>query len=785
MEERFGNVTLGEIIEMLVSFISKDMYLSFVDKVKDNTYSKYLNRLFKEEDSDLSALSLTDDKSIAKFVLDTILPYLQNEYSLSNNLCDFTKNFVNSLYKRFVTNETPILDYCLNFDSFDIQDYLKQAKQKYTTAFENIGNKYQSLKKFRECFDNEDTIKNIINSMKSKGDNPTWFNMEQLLKHVQDDKQISSLLIDAYIMTNIYATLHDKKQTKSIVEVQYEATNCINLGIQYFFVDYGYKTFEQKGNDILKLIECSTPAFEFYCNWFRGYHCVAKGNLDDAKEYYKKAFAARRFAGCQIKCFLKQAFALTCYNDFNADKVRDSAESKKNSQSPLSIDAKKFWNYGYAAGIFEQKVEETHQITFHRVDNIFKYYGTKMFFDNTDFYKKLISEHPNSFYLPSDDEKTFCKEFDRLRHLTKTDINKRIRMCGEHPTKNLPIVVALFCVENCYSSGYNDLAKKFIGLITKWLTEFNNLDFTLCSDKGSTIACDAIQQYKILKFHHSDLNINEVKQIVLAIIKKSDEESLKKNSFKLKRCALQEAIESCDIEIVEAVCKKFNDIGTLRISADETSPVYYAIHRYVYLYRYKNGRELRPEEFGEEYMIWHNLDVPGLTTEDKKMQMQKLESNTELWEAAKKIYMWESYGKEEIWEDELNWIKEVCLCLIDHTQNQDEYKKKDQDMVFTSLLFAVESNNVHICRALIKKDANPHIKQPYTFIHRCIRWESWNVLAMYMEEFPERAKIDIISSKHNDLFFFLHNADKCKKDMDNDYFNRIIELFNKYIPKIK
>lgn len=29
MEQRFGNVTLGEINKMLISFIDKDMYLSF------------------------------------------------------------------------------------------------------------------------------------------------------------------------------------------------------------------------------------------------------------------------------------------------------------------------------------------------------------------------------------------------------------------------------------------------------------------------------------------------------------------------------------------------------------------------------------------------------------------------------------------------------------------------------------------------------------------------------------------------------------------------------------
>jgi len=127
MEQRFGNVTLGEINEMLISFIGKDMYLDFRGKVKDEAYNKYLSRLFKEDDKvDLSALSLSDEKSIVKFVFEKILPDLQKVYSLSENLCKFMKDFVYSLYDRFTQNGMPILDYCSNFDSFRIQDYFNK-----------------------------------------------------------------------------------------------------------------------------------------------------------------------------------------------------------------------------------------------------------------------------------------------------------------------------------------------------------------------------------------------------------------------------------------------------------------------------------------------------------------------------------------------------------------------------------------------------------------------------------------------------------------------------------
>ena len=569
MEQRFGNVTLGEINEMLISFIGKDMYLSFREKVKDETYNKYLSRLFKEDDNvDLSALSLSDEKSISKFVFEKILPYLQDKYSLSDELCKFMRNFVYGLYDRFTQNDMPILDYCSNFKSFCIQHYLEQARQKYNSAFSIIQEKYKSLTEFSRLFPNEDTIKNNIKSMKrcQVGDNPTWSTMTQILNQEKEDHKTSSLLIDAFVMTNIYASLHD--EIKNIIDLQSFAKNSINNGIKYFFADHGYKVDESLANDILKTIEeqC-TEAADFYCNWFRGYHCVAKGELDYAKEYYIKAFSARRFAGCQFEMFIKQAFALSCYLDFNADSVRKSAEDST-SKTPLSADAKKFWNYGYAAGIFEQKAKDTHQIVFHRVENLFKSFGSKMFYENSVFWgellKQLSIEH---FNVMSIDENIFKDEYDILSSLKVNDINKRVRFVGTCQTKNLPIVVALFCVEGCYSFGYVDLAGKFIDLIDSWLANFD-LDFSLCSDKGSSIVCDAIQQYKNLKLHKLDIDLTEVKQIVMIIIEKSDVKSITKNSLQEKRSALQEAIESGDIEIVKAIVEKIEEILPLFIFLD-------------------------------------------------------------------------------------------------------------------------------------------------------------------------------------------------------------------------
>ena len=778
MSKRFGNVTLGEINEMLLSFIGKDMYLSFWEKENPResivAYKKHLDRLLKEDEkSDLSALCLTDERSIAKFVFEMILPYLHDEYSLSEKLCNFMKDFVYGLYDRFIHNELPILDYCSNFDSFHIQDYLEQAKQKYDLAFEKIRKRYKSLENFYVSFENDGTIKNTINAIRGHAKNPTWCNLEKTLNQVKNDRQITVLLVDAFILSNIYTSLHDKVKTNLIIGSQYYAKQNINNGIQYFFVDYGYKNDKSRADDILKTIEEQCPeAAEFYCNWFRGYHYVAKGKLKQAKDCYKKAFAARRFAGCLFETFIKQAVALSCYLDFNADKVRDSADQAKDSQSPLSADAKKFWNYGYAAGVFEQKAEETHQIVFRRVEIFKRYFNPQMFLNDSYSYLPFI----NVMCIP--DEKALRNEYVKLTNLVERDINKRIRVMGIRPTRNLPITVAFFYINGCYSYGYYDLAKKIIDLVKDWLDKFDNLDFSLCSDKGCTIACDAIQQYKSLKLHKLDLDLTELKQNVMKIIEKSDSDSLTKNSLQKKRSALQEAIESFDIEIIKAVAEKINDIDNLRISADEESPAYYAISRYVCLYRYMNNSNFNLQDGN---INLQNLDVPGLTKDDKNHFVKMLVSNPYFAET-QKLFMQESYGKEEIWETELSEIKDVCLYLIEQTKEQDGYYMKTMDgNVITSLLFAAESNNVEICRKLILHNADPNICRPYTFLHRSIHWESWDVLEMYLNEFPDKAKVGINDhlQEKTPLSTFREKMENKYKEGERDYIMHIIDLFSK------
>ena len=777
MGEKFGNVTLGEINETLISFIGKDMYIEYWknDNPKEsvNAYDKHIRRLFHEEDSDFTALCLKDKNSIARYVFERILPDLHENYGLSDELCKFMREFVDKLYRQFTNNETPILETCTNYDSVYDESFSLRAKQKYKSAIENITKEKSISSRF-----NDETLKNVVYGVKNSGNNPTWASLKKLLDIFKNDNtETISLLIDAYVMTNIANSFSNRANKKAIVDVQYVATNLINVGIQFFFVDHNYKNDERRAEEILKSIEQYAPeASKFFCNWFRGYHCIAKGELKTAKDYYKKAFEARRFAGCQFEKFIKQAVALSCYLDFNADKVRDSADVESVQKSPLPADAKRFWSYGYAAGVFDQKAEETHQMLFHRHQNFYRAFSKVI--EHSDFKEQFWKDYAKLENITErHDEQAYSNQYEKLKLLSNETINQRLRFMDNHQTKNPPITLALFCYNNCCIDGYSELAQKFLELIKYWLKEFPNLDLSIYSDKHSSIACDAIQQYKLLKLNQHNLQAAELKPIVMQIIAKSSVAALTITSLKCKRSALMEAIESCDVEIAKAVADKIPCIDNLRLSADESSPVYYAINRYIDLYRYKNDITLRPAEIAESSMLYQNLDAPGFSKEEKICFMNSFPDD--IYEVADKVNMWQMYGEPKLWDKELNEISDVCLCLIERTKNQDDYKKQDKDLIFTSLLYAAESDNVEICRSLLQHGAKPNINPPYTFLHRIIYWKSWNVLEMYLSEFPKCAKEginDIDKLFRTPLVRFLEEMEK-QKSRDTDYVKRIFLLF--------
>ena len=151
--------------------------------------------------------------------------------------------------------------------------------------------------------------------------------------------------------------------------------------------------------------------------------------------------------------------------------------------------------------------------------------------------------------------------------------------------------------------------------------------------------------------------------------------------------------------------------------------------------------------------------MPGLTNSDKKKRYEKyrkeISNNDDLKEIFKEfIHVSQSIPKGRV-EEHIANVRSICLYLIEKTANQDEFIKENfpKNQKWTSLFFAVETDDKEICRALLKNGANPNLHLGFapewgyiTFLKRCISFESWEVLEMFLSEFSELAKVTINES---------------------------------------
>lgn len=497
-------------------------------------------------------------------------------------------------------------------------------------------------------------------------------------------------------------------------------------------------------------------AQDFYCNWARAYIELAKGNVAGTQNLYKKAFEARRFAGRYFELFIKQAFALAVYADSNPNTVRESIDPAKNSTSPLPKEAKKYWNYGYAVGIFDKSTEDTHLEYFNRFKNFYSVFSGDMFFEHGKKKVNAMTNFLNSMgidVIKGDFETNVEKDYQRLCALTSQTINHRVRMFdSENQHKISPISLALY-----HASQFSD--RRFIELLKDWLglsdgkLKFDAIDVNIVSDAGVTPVSAAIVQYKLLRLKENLLdkkalqNMKDFKQIALKLIKMTSREYLNVESKKTFRHPLQEAIESYDIELVRAIIERGLDINGLTISADACSPVYYTLLRIKALQNPSRTIANMKTETSLSNMNWDKLNVPGMTTADKKNS----ELGTDTQEMFDKMSLYQIFGNPETYETQLKELKNVCLYLIGKTANQDEFilRNKFTNESWTSLYYAVETDDADICRKLIEKGANPNLYLPManessipnTFLYRCIEFKAWKVLEMYLTEYADVAKV--------------------------------------------
>ena len=878
----YGNITLGKINKMLISFIGESTFYYYCEQfAQEGLIQKYINRLLAEEDADFAGLNPANNSSIPVVVC-KILDRFASDYGCMPFITRQIKKLAFDLYTGYTNFQYPIYEtynflrvvFCKHYEEYAkdvisnividprnipfLSLYFCSSVKKYNFAYDflskipDFGSKEELYRKLADCYTDKEKqpehYKQIITNQMKDALNPKWINMKEILDFLmrnEGQRIAASWLIEAYLLSNIEKFIKkesgipeeqikklfsvglyvysvppnpqefsrvlndlefdgmDKKKFDDSVEFLEKALNAI-------FNEHIYLYDENQTKEFIENVRTSVPdAAEFYCTWMEGYIQLAKDNVSGALKKYKDAFENRRFAGFQFEHFIKQAFALSVFANSTDIMVREAVDPSKDRTTPLKNDAKKYWNYGYALGIFEKSAENTFIENVHKTSNFLSVFPESMFIKNSKIKKSLsenwikdigidVVEIPEGSLFTEEFKKEVEKDYARLSKLTNENINTRVRMYNHEVQPAVPpLTLAIYHADNWSDARFLSLIKNWLGLGDGH--GFDNINVNSVSDKGTTPLQASLQAYKKSKNSKEKDFAQDFKLISLAIIERSSIESFTVKSVKTRREALQEAIESYDLDLVKAIIEKGLDVNGLLISADDVSPVYYCIGQIIEAkFPDKSFKQLFTYDESIN-MVWENLNMPGLTNSDKKKLYEKfikeISNNDDVKNFMPEfIHVLHSIPKDE---EHIANLRSICLYLIEKTANQDEFIKENYQVneKWTALFFAVETDDKEICRALLKNGANPNLHLGFapawgyiTFLKRCISFEAWEVLEMFLSEFSEMARVTINENDNmyhlSSLTAFLwkmietrlHKPDKYK---GRDFVINMVNLFGK------
>ena len=840
----FGNITLGQINKMLISFVGESTFYYYCEEFakeglienwqSKEAFQRYVNRLLAEEDSDFTGLNVANNSSIPVLVC-RILDRFVSDYGCMPVIVDQIKKIAFDFYTGYKQFKYPIYEtynfyralFCENYEEYAkkiittivqvpknlwlLPLYFCPAVKKYDFAYDflsqlpDFGSKEELYRKLTDYYQDKEKqtehYKQIITNQMKDALNPKWGNMKDILDYLMLNEaqgMVASWLVEAYLLSNIEKFIRKESGipeeqvnklfsagdnvysnppkldefSRILKDLEFDgmdkkkfddSVETINKALNAIFNEHIYLHDENQTNEFLENVRIAVPeASEFYCTWMEGYIQLAKDNIPGAMKKYKDAFEYRRFAGYQFENFIKQAFALYVFASSTDIMVREAVDPSKDRTTPLKNEAKKFWNYGYALEIFEKPAEDSFIENVYKTSNFLSVFPESMFITDSEIQKSLSSSFMKDIGIDctftDGFEKEVEKDYERLSKLTNENINIRIRMFNHEVQPAVPpLTLAIYHAENWSDERFLILIKNWLGLGEA--IGFENINVNSVSDKGTTPLQASLRAYREAKIRKNLDFAKDFKQISLAIIEKSSIESFTVKSIKTKREALQEAIESYDIDLVKAIIEKGLDVNGLLISSDNVSPVYYCIQEII--------KAKFPDKFVERLfqndesinMVWENLNMPGLTNSDKKEYYEKYQRKFFGNPEGQKVFsdylhVVKNIPKEKN-EERISNLREICLYLIDKTANQDEFIKENPQInqKWTSLFYAAESDDKEVCRALLKNGANPNLHLGYlpewgmvTFLKTCISFESWDVLEMFLSEFSELAKITINES---------------------------------------
>ena len=387
--------------------------------------------------------------------------------------------------------------------------------------------------------------------------------------------------------------------------------------------------------------------------------------------------------------------------------------------------------------MFEHESSESYFLHFHAEEHFWNVFHASSFI-HAEFAKQKYSQDmlkAKGFYVYNVDfnnpkEVEEWKESNnhtkKLWAITEKKINKRMEIQHGHKIQYTPLSVAF---RTCQLDIAEHYLEKFV----------DTLDVSIINTHGSTALSEALMRYKLYRFGgKNQQEAGRIKKIIMELIRRSPADALYAETVKSRISVLEEAINSFDVEIVKRIVEaKGFDIQDLKISADELSPLYYAVLR-LYFVEHAISKGHIPNG---DNITWKNLNVPGVFAEDKQLFMEQMKNDPAYKEIGPSCTA-QFIGDSSIWKQEFEEIKTIVKYLIDKTDNVDAFVKQ----IVNVLGLAIEHDFEDICRLLIEKGADParifvDNTTPYDSpIHRAIYYKSWRTLEMLLTDFKKNIK---------------------------------------------
>lgn len=425
--------------------------------------------------------------------------------------------------------------------------------------------------------------------------------------------------------------------------------------------------------------------------------------LTEAILWYQKAFReGKYFAGKSLQPFIHEAVCVSVYYNYKKNhsqarnRIQKNSDSLSDTKSPLDKNTKEFYDFGLAFDLFLNEKDDASKLFYFAPENFWKKFpphGEKAKeISRKDLFRniEIISK-----------ENEFSSDFlgkEDLLELSDSKINNIIP--SNRDVAYTPISWAI--VNNFY-----DIVELFLNKERYPSLDINKPSTNNCFPIHDILTkCKGCQTGMAIPIK----TINpKVKKLFFALLERTDKKVLFTETNRSKLSPLQTAIETLDIEIVSTIVKKMignnHFLSDYRISADEVTPLYYAL-----IYK---GMLIDFDKFLEKVPIgninYKNLFAPGFLEQDKEniLQNEKCRDVAKMMKQELQKAFTEDNKKES--ESKINKIIDL---LIEKTKNIDEFifwhngDPIEKQQGCTALLFACEQDDIEVCKKLISAGAS-------------------------------------------------------------------------------